>query len=52
MAPLENSVELMRVLYPVTLVLSLLVAAGIAALFIMTSAKEAAIIRVLGEKMQ
>ena len=47
-APLENSIELMRVLYPVTLALSLLVAAGIAALFVMTSAKEAAIMRVLG----
>ena len=47
-APLENSVELMQVLYPVTLVLSLLVAAGIAVLFVMTSAKEAAIMRVLG----
>ena len=47
-APLENSIELMEVLYPVTLVLSLLVAAGIAVLFVMTSAKEAAILRVLG----
>ena len=47
-APLENSVRLMQVLYPVTLALSLLVAAGIAALFVMTSAKEAAILRVLG----
>ena len=47
-APLENSIELMEVLYPVTLVLSLLVAAGIAVLFVMTSAKEAAIMRVLG----
>ncbi len=47
-APLENSVTLMEVLYPVTLVLSLLTAAGIAALFVMTSAKEAAILRVLG----
>ena len=47
-APLENSMELMRVLYPVTLILSLLTAAGIAALFVMTSAKEAAILRVLG----
>ena len=47
-APLENSVELMRALYPVTLVLSLLTAAGIAALFVMTSAKEAAILRILG----
>lgn len=47
-APLENSIELMEVLYPVTLVLSLLVSAGIAVLFVMTSAKEAAIMRVLG----
>ena len=47
-APLENSIELMEVLYPVTLVLSLLVAVGIAVLFVMTSAKEAAIMRVLG----
>lgn len=47
-APLENSIDLMEVLYPVTLVLSLLVAAGIAVLFVMTSAKEAAIMRVLG----
>lgn len=47
-APLENSIELMEVLYPVTLALSLLVAAGIAVLFVMTSAKEAAIMRVLG----
>ena len=47
-APLENSAELMQVLYPVTLVLSLLVAAGLAVLFVMTSAKEAAIMRVLG----
>ena len=47
-APLENSVTLMEVLYPVTLVLSLLTAAGIAALFVMTSAKEVAIMRILG----
>ena len=47
-APLENSIQLMRVLYPVTLVLSLLAAAGIAALFVMTSAREAAILRILG----
>ena len=47
-APLENSVTLMEALYPVTLVLSLLTAAGIAALFVMTSAREAAILRILG----
>ena len=35
-------------MYPVVLALSLLVAAGIAVLFVMTSAKEAAIMRVLG----
>ena len=47
-APLENSVELMEVLYPVTFGMSLLAAAGIAVLFVMTSAREAAILRVLG----
>lgn len=46
--PLEDSIVLMRLLYPVVLALSLLVAAGIAALFVMTSAREAAILRVLG----
>lgn len=47
-APLENSIRLMEVLYPVTLALSLLAAAGISVLFVMTSAKEAAIMRILG----
>ena len=47
-SPLEDSIALMELLYPVVLVLSLLVAAGIAVLFVMTSAKEAAIMRVLG----
>ena len=46
--PLENSVALMRVLYPVVMLLSVLAAAGIAVLFIMTSAKEAAIMRIQG----
>ena len=46
--PLERSITLMQVLYPVTLLLSLLAAAGIAVLFIMTSAKEAAIMRIQG----
>ena len=47
-SPLEDSIALMELLYPVVLVLSLLAAAGIAVLFVMTSAKEAAIMRVLG----
>ena len=46
--PLEDSIALMRLLYPVVAALSLLTAAGIAALFVMTSAKEAAILRILG----
>ena len=46
--PLEGSLELMRVLYPVVLALSLLTAAGVAALFVMVSAKDAATLRVLG----
>ena len=47
-APLEESLELMRILYPVVFVLSLLTAAGTAVLFVMMSAKEAAALRVLG----
>lgn len=47
-APLEESLELMRILYPVVFVLSLLTAAGTAALFVMMSAKDAATLRVLG----
>ena len=46
--PLEDSIALMRLLYPVVVALSLLTAAGIAVLFVMTSAREAAILRVLG----
>ena len=46
--PLEVSIRMMEILYPVTLVISLLVAAGITALFVMLSAKESAIMRVLG----
>ena len=46
--PLEASIRLMEILYPITLVLSLLTAAGIAVLFVMTSAREAAILRILG----
>jgi len=47
-APLEESLQLMRLLYPVVFVLSLLTAAGAAALFVMMSAKDAATLRVLG----
>lgn len=46
--PLENSIRLMEVLYPVALALSLLAAAGVSALLILTEAREAAIMRVLG----
>jgi len=47
-APLETSIDLMQVLYPITLVLSLMVSIGVAVLFSITSAKEAAIMRILG----
>lgn len=46
--PLEDSIRLMEVLYPVALALSLLAAAGVSALLILTEAREAAIMRVLG----
>lgn len=46
--PLEESVTLMEILYPVMLVLSVLVAAAGSALFVMLSAKDAAILRVQG----
>lgn len=46
--PLEKSVELMRILYPVMLVLAVLVAAAVSALFVMLSAKEGAILRIQG----
>lgn len=48
MEPLEDSVVLMRLLYPAAIVLSILVAAGVSTLFVMLSAKEAAILRVQG----
>ena len=47
-APVEQTISLMKALYPVTLVLSLIVAAGISVLFSLLSAREAAILRVLG----
>lgn len=46
--PLERNVELLRVLYPAMQVLSVLVGAGLAVLFTLQSAREAAILRVLG----
>lgn len=46
--PIEASIRLMQVLYPVTLVLSLLAAGGVSALLVVLSAKEAAMMRVQG----
>ncbi len=46
--PVEASIRLMEILYPVTLVLSLLAAVGLAVLLVLLSAKEAAILRVQG----
>lgn len=46
--PLEDSIALMKLLYPVVIVLSVLVAAGVPVLFVTLSAKEAAILRVQG----
>ncbi len=46
--PLNDSIRLMEMLYPVALALSLLAAAGVSALMILTEACEAAIMRVLG----
>lgn len=47
-APMEQVISLMKTLYPVTLGLSFIVAAGISILLSLLSAKEAAILRVLG----
>jgi len=46
--PLERALSLMELLYPVVLVLSLLTATGTAVLFVMMSAKDAAILRIQG----
>lgn len=46
--PLERNVDLLRALYPAMQVLSVLVGAGLAVLFTLQSAREAAILRVLG----
>jgi len=47
-APLESNIALMEVLYPVTLAVSVLIGAGLALLLTLQSAREAAIMRVLG----
>ena len=47
-APMEQVISFMKALYPVTLGLSFLVAAGVAVLLTLMSAREAAILRVLG----
>ena len=46
--PLEESVALMEILYPVMLVLSVLTAAAGSALFVLLAAKDAAILRIQG----
>jgi cell division protein FtsX len=47
-APMEKNLQLMSVLYPATILLSVLIAAGLATLLMLQSAKEAAIMRALG----
>ena len=47
-SPRGGALSLMELLYPVVLVLSLLTAAGTAVLFVMMSAKDAAILRIQG----
>ena len=46
--PLEDSIALMKLLYPVVVLLSVLVAAGVSVLLVLVAAKEAAILRVQG----
>ena len=46
--PMEKNLQLITILHRVTLVLSALIAAGLGALMVFQSAKEAAIMRVLG----
>ncbi|MCL2375983.1 MAG: hypothetical protein FWC76_01170 [Defluviitaleaceae bacterium] len=45
---MEQNLELLRLLYPVTIVLSVFIGAGLASLLLLQSAKVAAIMRVLG----
>lgn len=47
-APMERNVALLSVLYPVTMAVTALIAIGLAVLLMLQSAKEAALMRVLG----
>jgi ABC-type lipoprotein release transport system permease subunit len=47
-APMEKNLQLMNTLYPVSLGLSVLIAAGLSVLLTLLNRKEAAILRVLG----
>lgn len=47
-APMEKNVQLLSVLYPITIALSAAIAAGLSALLILQNAREAAVLRVLG----
>lgn len=49
-APLEKNLDLMRVLFPVTIALSALIAGGLSLLLLLQNAREAALMRVLGMK--
>lgn len=47
-APMEKNLSLLAVLYPVTIIISVLIGLGLCLLMVLQSAKEAAILRVLG----
>lgn len=46
--PLDKNLQLMTILYPITLILSVIIAAGISMFLVLQNAREAAIMRVLG----
>jgi hypothetical protein len=46
--PLEKSLSLLQVLYPVTVIVAVLIGLGLSLLLVMQSARDAAILRVLG----
>jgi ABC-type antimicrobial peptide transport system permease subunit len=46
--PLEKSLSLLQVLYPVTVIVAVLIGLGLNLLLVMQSARDAAILRVLG----
>jgi hypothetical protein len=48
--PLEQTLQLLKILYPIIIVISLLVALGFSALLILQNAKNVAVMRVLGIK--